>query len=119
MAQGTIQYQVSLNGSGGAYTSLVAKGMCRRLEIVEDDAATRQGLQYQLPDDTFATTYAVAATAEPLVLGQEVGKGLGHGSPIGLKAQTDPAGRSWGGNTMIKLKSLSATATTINVKEVA
>lgn len=107
---------VAVNGSGGAFVSILASIPCRRMEIIEDDSVTAQGLDYQLPNDNFATTFDVTAAHEPIVLGNVVAAGHGAGPVLGYPAQRT-AGESIAADTVIKLRSKTVTATTVRVTE--
>lgn len=135
------RYLLAINGSGGAFVSVVAKSTVRRLEIEESSvtvaaaAQTLQGLlQYQLPNDDTAAgfttifqavggnTEAAEGTVVPakIALGNPVGQMKEGGEIIGQLGQpivgSNPPGLTTA-TTMIKLRSGTATATTVMVTE--
>lgn len=108
-------YKVAVPANTGAYAPIVPKTWARRIEIIEDDAAS-QGLTYQLPDDNFVTTYTVTDAHEPIVLGSGPNQPYG-GRLIGYPQQKDAFGNNTGGATVIQVRSNSATATNVIVRE--
>lgn len=116
----------SINGSGGAYVSIPATLWCTRFEILEDDAATRQGLTIELPDDNFVQVCSVAATAQPFSRGEspDMASGRRTGVLLGKPQQSNPNGSVQAGvsatiaaTTLAKVRSLTATATNVVVRE--
>ena len=106
----------AVNGSGGAYVSIPATTWCRYVEIIEDDAATAQGLTIQLPADNFGSTDSISAAHEPFKLGEPAYQGS-TGNLLGYTATSDARGNSYPATTLCKVRSLTATATTVQVKE--
>lgn len=110
----------NLNGSGGAFTAIPSTIPARRVEIREDESVAPQGLQYQKPEDNFTAVFVCGTPAGPdqpqIVLGNVVAHGHGRGNLLGLPAQ-NTGGSSIPATTYIKVKSKSATATTVRVTE--
>ena len=109
-----------LNTNAGAFTSIPSTIPARRVEVREDDSATTQGLQYQKPDDNFTATYNVGTSGSPdqpqIVLGNPVAQGHGASPLLGLPAQST-GGSSIPATTYLKVRSRTATTTTIRVVE--
>ena len=82
---------ITMNASGGAFTSILATVPARRVEIREDEGTAPQGLIYQKPDDNFANNYTVGTPGSPdqpqIVLGNTVAFGSGRGPLVGLPQQ--------------------------------
>jgi len=99
---------VTLNGNAGAFTSINSTIPARRVEIVEDQSVSPQGLIYQLPDDNFTNSYQVAVPGSPdapqIILGNKESQGRGQGPILGLPQQT-PGGQTIPATTYIKVKS--------------
>jgi hypothetical protein len=114
--------KVDVNGSAGAFVSIACSIWCRHMEIVETDDGTAgfafQGLQYQLEDDNYATTY-YAAPGEAIVRGNSIAESDGRGSGVGKPAQTDHYGNTHAATIPVKIKSLTATTTKVLVKELS
>jgi hypothetical protein len=112
----------NINGSAGAFVSIPATQITRRVEIIEDgsaNAGVAQGLQYQFDDGQtppYTTVYAITGPEEPLILGDPVPQGKGYGPVIGKPAQNS-GGYAEAATVLCKLKSLSATATVVRVTE--
>jgi hypothetical protein len=118
---------VTINGSAGAFTPILAATVSRRVEIVEDasaNAGVAQGLQYQIDDGTatpFVQIYevlpsATSPSAEPIVLGEFIPQGGGYGRTIGTPADNS-GGYSIPATLLANVRSYSATATTVRVTE--
>jgi hypothetical protein len=105
---------ITLNGNGGTYTNIEATIPARAVQIVEDDSVAGQGLQAQFPGDGFATTATYAA-------GTPIGiTGAGRDGICGLPEQNaaDPAAfNHLAADVYCKLRSATATATTVRVVE--
>ncbi len=113
---------VSLNGNGGAFTSILATQSDRRVDIREDEAGATQGLQYQKPDDGFVKTYTVGPPASPdqpqLTLGNPISFGGARGPIIGMPAQNSTGNFNFIAATiLVKARSKTAVATTVRVVE--
>lgn len=110
-----------LNGSAGAFTAIPSTIPARRVELREDESVTAQGLQYQKPEDNFTATFVCGTPAGPdqpqIVLGNVVAHAHGGGNLLGLPAQST-GGVSIPATTYIKVKSKSATGTTLRVTEI-
>lgn len=118
--------QIALNGSAGAWVEIDAVIVSRYAEAIEDYDATAgnvQGLQYQLPTVVDGVvswpgpTIAIPASAEPAQFGDKKylythsGPILAQpGQPLIGLAQTNAM-------PICRIKSASATATTINFTE--
>lgn len=113
---------VAINGSAGAWTSISATQITRRVEIIEDasaNAGAAQGLQYQFDDGQvppFTSVYQILAGDEPLILGDPVPQGRGYGPVIGVGPQSS-GGSSMPATLLCKIRSLSATATAVRISE--
>jgi len=137
------QYVLDINGSGGAFVSVLAKSTVRRLIIKESTltaaggANTLQGLlQYRVPNDNtangFTTIFTEAGandvtaqgniTEAEIVLGGDRTQHLEMGEIIGQLAQPIvgmPAAQqaAQAATTMIQLRSGTATGTSVMVIE--
>lgn len=113
---------ISVNGQGGAWTSVYATQVTRRVEIIEDFSANSgvgQGLAYQIDDGSsapFQTTYEIASQTEPLILGQPIPQGTGYGLVIG-RGPDSSGGYSLPATLLINLRSSTGTATVVRVTE--
>lgn len=121
---------VDINGDAGAFIPILAQSVVRRLRITESPLTSAgaanplQGsLEYQIPnDDTpngFTTIFETAiAVNEGLELGSEIAQKGPWGEIIGQPGQPQigvPNGTA--ATTMIKVRSGTATATSIVVTE--
>ena len=134
------QYILDINGSGGAFVSVLAKSTVRRLIIKESQitsagaANVPQGaIDYQVPNDDTAAGFTTifravqgdnleAPGAVSIELGSRVGQRGAYGEIIGQLAQpivgmpaTQQAAQA--ATTMIKLRSGTATGTSVLVTE--
>ena len=117
---------IAVNGSGGAFVTVLATIPCRRVEIVEDgsaNAGVTQGLAYQFDDDSttpFTTTYYNIPTAanpsEPIVLGNTIPMSAGYGTIVG-RGPDASGGQTLAATQLINLKSATTTATAVRVTE--
>lgn len=118
---------VVINSNSGAYTTVYATQVTRRVEILEDYSANNgisQGLEYMLPDPTSADPsnpswngpFEVAPQTEPLILGEPVPQGAGYAPVLGHGPDSS-GGYSLPATPLIQIRSASATATTIRVSE--
>ena len=113
---------IGLNAVAGAFTSVYATQVTRRVEIIEDAAANGgvgAGLQYQFDDGSatpFTTTFEVAPQTEPIVLGTPVSEGAGYGLVLG-HGPDNSGGQALGATLLVKLKSASAETTAVRVTE--
>jgi hypothetical protein len=113
---------VALNGSGGAFTAILATQADRRVDFREDESVTPQGLQYQRPDDSFVKVLTVGTPASPdqpqLTLGNPVSFGVGRGPLIGMAQQNSSGNFNFqAATTLVKMKSKTAQGTTVRVVE--
>lgn len=118
---------VNVNGSGGAFVTISATSVTRRVEVIEDGSANAgvgQGLAYQF-DDGFGTTpnvpnttvtYTIEPQTEPIILGEVVPFGMGYGRVIGTPPDNS-GGYSIPATPLINVRSASATATVVRVSE--
>ena len=110
----------NLNNNAGAFTSIPSTIPARRVEIREDESVPVQGLQYQKPEDGFTQAFVCGIPAGPdqpqIVLGNVVAHGNAYGQLLGLPAQ-NTGGVSIPATTCIKVRSKTATATSIRVTE--
>lgn len=129
---------VDINGDAGVFVSILAQSTVRRL-VVEESTLTSAGgantlqgiLQYQIPnDDTtngFTTifqavggqTEAAEGTVVPpkIELGSPIAQIMFAGEIIGQVGQPFPGGTPVAATTMIKLRSGTATGTSVIVTE--
>lgn len=141
---GQIQYKVTILGSGsaagtdktggatGPYTAIVAKGVCRRLSVVEcppdgfTGTFTRVGLNYVLGPQWDAHSGDAAANVQGLPA--EIGAEILLNDPnqegaAGIRAIGHPAIRAVGevnynpATVLARIASATAAATTVLVKE--
>lgn len=82
---------INISATGGGYTDVYATIPCRRVEIVEDDAAAATGLKVKKSDDAFTAVFAVAATKEPIILGNVTANQCNGGPILGFPGQNAPA----------------------------
>ena len=130
MSQKTTQY--AINGSGGAWTQIrCTLGATRRMSIQEDGAANagvQQGLQYQQGKNDghtvhYGSTIAIPAdlALEPFVIEAGVGDHAPNREPLGTGGSypypVSPGGPVTHGTIVLQIKSLTATATVIDVTE--
>lgn len=118
---------VTLNATGGAFITVSATMVTRRVEVIEDgsaDGGTGQGLQYQF-DDGFgavpntpntAKTYQIQPQTEPIILGEVVPFGMGYGRVIGTPPDNS-GGYSIPATPLINLRSATASTTIVRVTE--
>jgi hypothetical protein len=106
---------IALNAAGGAQVSVLATRWTRRVEIIEDEATTPQGLIYQVPDDAFVGTYQVGPATEPLILENPTAQGRGAGPIQGAPAQGFTGAPA--ATTLFKATSATAAATNIRFRE--
>lgn len=125
---------ISVNGSGGAFVTVSATCVTRRVEVIEDasaNAGVAQGLSYQIDDGNGTTpnvpntaaTYTVIPTAtepntEPIILGESIPQGAGYGRVVGTPTDNS-GGYSIPATPLANIRSASATATVIRVTEFA
>jgi hypothetical protein len=114
---------VAINGSGGAFTPIFFTQLCRRVEIIEDasvNAGVKQGLAYQVANDGstngFTNTQSMDGSDEPLVLGEQVPEWAGGGAILGNGADAS-GGFTIPATRMVNLRSLSATSTSVRIRE--
>src|ERR1700678_718143 len=114
---------IAINANTRAYTTVLATMPTRRVEILEDysaNAGVGQGLQYMLPDNsssdpsnpTWDGPFSIAPQTEPVILGEPVPQGHGHGADAS-------GGYTLAATPLIQIRSASATDTTIRVSEFA
>lgn len=112
---------IQINGSGGAFTPILASIACRQMTVIEDESVAPQGLIYQGYEDNFAANRQVGPSTEPLIFGNAVAQGGGVGPIIGFPAQNAANGTTAfnyiAATTILKVKSATVTATTIRVTE--
>jgi hypothetical protein len=112
-----ITYLVAVPANTGAFFSIQARSRCRGFTIVEDGAVVAQGLQYQYADGSstpFSTTYTNAA-------GQAIQIGDSNATPNAsfgpLIGQPPNPARGTQGTTLVNIRSLTGTATSVRVTE--
>jgi hypothetical protein len=131
-------YLLDINANTGAFIAVQAKSTVRQLIIVESQitaegaANVPQGvLDYQIPNDGTANGFTTvfraaqgdnseAPEAASIELGSRVGQRGSEGEIIGQLGQPiigQPNGQLTTATTMIKLRSGSATGTTVKITE--
>ena len=113
------RFEVSVNGSAGAYVNITAKIPCRYMIVQESADVTAQGLTYQTNEagDNFATTHQASPGAQ-ISLGNPQGLyGNTKGALLGLPAQSDPAGNSIPATVLMKVRSVTATTSKVIVEQ--
>jgi hypothetical protein len=103
---------VAINGSGGAYTQILATIAAAAAVIVEDGSVAPQGLQVQYPVDGFTATANIPIGQEPLTVEKPSGFLPGQNTANGAGAFNYRAA-----DVYCQVKSATATATTVRVVE--
>lgn len=101
------QYQLSV-GAGPTFTSISATIPCHYLKIIEDADRTH-ALDYQTPDDNFATTFTTKAGDAIERIGNGRNGWLGHGADFSYSGQT--------ASVILKIRAHDNSAITIDVTE--
>lgn len=115
MGQRLRQAPIAINGSGGAFTAISAATFARAAWIQEDGlAASRQGLTIKWPNGS-TTDYAPGD--EPILMAGNPQGELGGGAQplVGVPASYNAMGGA--ATQYCQVKSLTATATTVQVTE--
>lgn len=118
---------IVINGSAGAYTTILATQWCWRAEIIEDfsaNAGTGQGLQYLIPDPTsvdlsnpnWLGPFSIAPQTEPIILGEPLPMGGGFAPTIGHGPDAS-GGYTLAATPLIQIRSATATGTTVRCTE--
>lgn len=130
---------IAINGSAGAYTTVLATQWTWRAEVLEDysaNAGVGQGLEFLLPDPkSFPQTpawlgqagstaapatptvgFKIGPQTEPIILGQPLPLGGGSAPTIGT-GPDNSGGYSIPATPLIMIRSASATATAIRITE--
>jgi hypothetical protein len=130
---------IDINGSGGAFISILATSTVRRL-VVDESQITSAGavnvpqgvIDYKLPNDGtangFTTIFRAGAASEgiigaedlPIVLGSPIGQHEMAGEVIGQLGQPIvgiPSANIAAATTMIQVRSATATGTSVVVTE--
>lgn len=131
---------IAINGSAGAYITVLATQWTWRAEVLEDfsaNAGVGQGLQYLLPDPkspnptvpswlgqagstatpvTATVGFEIGPQTEPIILGQPLPLGGGSAPTIGT-GPDNSGGYSIAATPLIMIRSASATATAIRITE--
>lgn len=131
---------ITLAATGGAYTTVLATSVCRRVDIIEDfgsNGGTGVGLEYLLPDQnspnptvpswvgtagvtatpTAATAgFKIAPQTEPIILGDPVPQGGGYGIVLGHGPDAS-GGYTIAATPLIMIRSATATVVSIRVTE--
>lgn len=109
---------VNLNGNAGAFTPIPAPMATRYFTVREDEAgAATQGLQAQFPDDGFTQTYTYGPPGspdQPQISRGHIAMNHGKGPVLGYP-QYSSGGQTRPADVLIKLRSKSATATTVRI----
>lgn len=124
-------YLVDINGDAGAFVAIVARSTVRRL-VIEESSITAEGvanplqgtLQYQIPNDGttngFTTVFQTQQRPIKLPDGDDSPSRMYQGEIIGQLGQPLPGSNPPGlttATTMVKVRSGSATGTTVKVTE--
>ncbi len=124
-------YILDINSDAGAFVSILAKSTVRRLEVTESSitaagaANALQGvLDYEIPNDGsvngFATIFRAQQGDMPIRLGSPIADRMYQGEIIGQLGQpivgANPPGLT-SATTMMKIRSGTATATSVKVTE--
>lgn len=128
ISSGVAARQIAINGTGGAWVEVDGTVVSRYAEAIEDflaNGGTAQGLEYQLPifgDDGQVTwtgpIYAIAPESEPLQFGDKKALESAHGAILAAPGQ--PILGLVNGSAAVpicRLRSATATATTVNFSE--
>jgi hypothetical protein len=111
------QAPIAVNGSGGAFTAITAATFARAAWIQEDGlAANRQGLTIKWPNGN-TTDYAPGD--EPILMAGNLNGELGGGHQplVGVPAGFNGTNANAPATQYCQVKSLTATATTVQVTE--
>jgi hypothetical protein len=121
--------QIALNGTGGAWTVISATITSRYAEAIEDYVSVGgapQGLEYEFPtiDDSGNASwpgpvFSIPPSAEPLQFGDKKLLYSNHGPILGQVGQpiVGLANGTTSATPIVRMRSASATATTINFTE--
>lgn len=110
---------IALNAAGGAQVVVSATRWCRRIEVIEDEATTPQGLIFNSPDDGFAQLYQVGPGTEALIFDNSMSQGRGQGPIYGQPVQNSSGAPQFiAATTLFKATSATATTTKIRFREV-
>jgi hypothetical protein len=114
---------IALNNNAGAYVAIVSTIPSRRVFIREDESvAAAQGLQYQKPEDGFVQAFVVGTPGAPdqaqIALPDAGGVLSVIGRLLGMPVQNGVGNfNSRAADTYIKIKSKTATVTSVRVLE--
>lgn len=117
---------IALNANAGAFVSISATRTSRYVlvdEVPNPGAALTppfvpQGLSYQLPDDSFATTID-NVPGQPIEIGNPLARENAMGSVVGQLGQQFPGGQTTTATVLLKAKSATANAVYVRVSEVS
>lgn len=130
---------IAINGSAGAYTTVLATQWTWRAEILEDysaNAGVGQGLEYLVPDPstlpqapswlgqagstatpvTATVGFKIGPVTEPIILGEPLPLGGGSAPTIGT-GPDNSGGYSIVATPLIMIRSATATSTAIRLTE--
>lgn len=120
------QQIIDIPGTGGAFLPLLATGPVRRVEITESQTTAAgannppQGFAYEILNDNsplgnaqpfVVSPYNTAVLGDPQVPGSRWGSTIGNGSSFLIGIGATPA------TTLCKLRSASATGTSVIVRQ--
>lgn len=105
----------TLAAAGGAFLSIPATQLTRRVEIVEDDSGAEQGIIYKLPYDNFTQQFQISA-GKGVILGNTVANQNNQGVIVGRPIQKDVSQTVTLRPADILLKATSATAATTKIR---
>lgn len=108
---------IPLNGNAGATVEIVATIPSRRIELIEDEATTPQGVAFKTLMDGFTNTRSVGILRQPFVIVGSASFNNGKGPILGYPAYNS-GGSSRQADKIVKgAISLTATPTTLVVTE--
>jgi hypothetical protein len=109
--------QIALSSSGGAFVTVVAAGVPRSIEFMEDEANSTQGLQVTSLEDNFATINTFSFGSEPLQI-PNVGRYPMNGPLLGMPAQGQAGAFNFrAADTLITARSNGGAGTTLRFIE--
>jgi hypothetical protein len=106
------QYQVTI-AAGADFTPIRATTPCHYVIIWLDGDRSLVALEYQLPDDDFATTYTTDEVAGDPIIRLGHGKSGLIGRPPGYNASGQPAL----GTNMVQIRAADGSEVVVNVIE--
>ena len=113
--------QISLNANSGAFVTILASIAVSMIEFVEDEATAMVGLQFQSPQDNFATTNVLSVASEQSNEGYRIPNphkyGI-NGPLLGLPAQNSSGMFNYrAADPILKARSNTSAATVLRLTE--